>query len=66
MFLKGVHVGQRCKNHVNGNYYHLSLQFCLLLEIYALHQHILLFFNNFKHLISFSNKAYTKLHHSFK
>lgn len=66
MFLKGVHVGQRCKNHVNGNYYHLPLQFCLLLEIHALPQHILLFFNTFKSLISFSNKAYTKLHHSFK
>ncbi len=66
MFLKGVHVGQRCKNHVNGNYYHLYLQFCLFLKTYAPHQHILLFFNTFKNLISFSNKAYTKLHHSFK
>ena len=66
MFLKGVHVGQRCKKHINGNYYHLYLKFCLFLKAYAPNQHMLLFFNTFKNLISFSNKDYTKLHHSFK
>jgi len=52
--------------HVNGNYYHLSLQFCLLLKKTPKKQHKVLFYIYFKLLISFLNIEYTKLHHSFK